>query len=269
MFIFLASGLNVFIQQFVQNLPIFEVLGPIITFFLGFLPFVLIWFLFTILYIIMPNTRVHFRWALIAGIVSGTAFQLLQWAYINFQAAFSRYNAIYGAFAALPLFLLWMQISWIIVLVGAEIAFAYQNIGKYELETDSKDISHKIRKLLSILVVHKIVNRFSSGEQPLNTEELSDELELPRRYVNSIIYPLVESNILSEVSTPDPKEVKFQPAIDINLITIAFVIQRLEEIGDSDLHVRENDTFHKLVQTQKQFNTLIENADANKLIKEL
>lgn len=269
MFIFLSSGLNVFIQQFVRQFPIFDVLGPIITFFLGFLPFILIWFLFTILYMVMPNTSVNFKWALIAGIIAGTAFQLLQWAYINFQAAFSRYNAIYGAFAALPLFLLWMQVSWMIVLVGAEIAFAYQNIGNYELESNSEKLSFKYRKLLSLLVVHKIIKRFSQGLPPLNSEELSNQLELPRRYVNNILYPLVEAHIVTEVATPDPKEVKYQPALDINLISVAFVMNKLEEIGESNLEIREHASFDKLIKTQQQFESMIEKSEFNKLIRDL
>ena len=268
-FIFLASGLNVFIQEFALGTGIFDFLGPVITFLLGFLPFILIWFLFTILYMVMPNTRVHFRWALIAGIIAGTAFQLLQWAYINSQSAFSRYNAIYGAFAALPLFLLWMQISWMIVLTGAEISFAYQNIGNYELESDSDNLSNKIKKILSLLVVHSIVKRFANGEPAANIEEISNQIEIPIRHVNNVLYPLVECNVISEVSSTDDKEARYQPALDINKITISYVLNRLEEIGNSEYDIKDNETFHNLIKIQDDFRTLIEKSDDNKLIKEL
>lgn len=269
MFIFLASGLNVFIQEFVRGTGIFDFLGPLITFLLGFLPFILIWFLFTILYMVMPNTRVHFRWALIAGIVAGTAFQLLQWAYINSQSAFSRYNAIYGAFAALPLFLLWMQISWMIVLTGAEISFAYQNIGNYELESDSDNLSSKIKKILSLLVVHHIVKRFANGDPAANIEEISNQIEIPIRHVNNVMYPLVESHVVSEVSSSDAKEIRYQPAVDINRISISYVLNRIEEIGNSEYDVRDNPIFHKLIKIQNVFRKLIENSEDNKLIKDL
>ena len=90
---------------------------------------------FTLLYIIMPNTKVKFGSALIGGIIAGTMFQILQWGYFYFQGMLTSYGAIYGSFAALPLFLIWMQLSWLIVLFGAEVAFANQNVEHYEAES--------------------------------------------------------------------------------------------------------------------------------------
>ena len=269
MFIFLASGLNVFIQEFVRGTGIFDFLGPIITFFLGFLPFILIWFLFTVLYVVMPNTRVRFHWAFIAGIIAGTAFQLLQFAYINSQSAFSRYNAIYGAFAALPLFLLWMQISWMIVLTGAEISFAYQNIGNYELESDRDNLSNKIKKILSLLVVHNVTKRFENGEPAANIEQISNQIGIPIRHMNDVMYRLIESNIVSEIASSDSKEIRYQPGLDINRITISYVLNQLEAIGNSEYDARDNKTFHKLIKIQDNFRELIEKSEDNKLVKDL
>ncbi len=95
---------------------------------------ILIWLLFTILYKYIPYTHVHWRSALTGGIAAGTAFLLFQWGYIYLQSWMTSYNAIYGSFAALPLFLLWLQISWQILLVGGELAYAHQHIEIFDAE---------------------------------------------------------------------------------------------------------------------------------------
>ena len=103
----------------------------------------IIWVMFTILYIIIPNTKVKFKSALMAGIVAGTLFLLFQWGYIYIQRWMTSYNAIYGSFAALPLLLIWLQTSWQILLFGGELSFAYQNIARFGEERES--LLHKLR----------------------------------------------------------------------------------------------------------------------------
>ena len=119
--------------------------SPLIFFSLKLIPYFLVWILFTLIYMVMPNTRVRLGAGLLAGVVAGTGYQLLQWVYITFQVGAARYNAIYGSFAALPLFLVWLQVSWIIVLFGAEIAFAVQHVQQYEFAPDTR---WRYRKLL-------------------------------------------------------------------------------------------------------------------------
>ena len=121
------------VTQITQKVELLGVISPLISFLLKFSPYVLIWALFTILYIIMPNTKVNFKAGLLGGVVAGTFYQIAQGAYISFQIGAAKYNAIYGSFAALPLFLMWLQISWWIVLFGAELSFANQNVDTYEL----------------------------------------------------------------------------------------------------------------------------------------
>jgi len=129
--IIMASSLNVFIisqiKTVTQSVTFFHYLSPFIQKLVQLIPYTLVWILLTIIYMIMPNTSVNFKSAFIAGILAGTTFQLTQWAYMNFQIGVSRYNSIYGSFAALPLFLIWMQISWTIILIGSEFAFFHQN----------------------------------------------------------------------------------------------------------------------------------------------
>jgi membrane protein len=151
-FIILSGSVTVFIttqvEQITQRIALLGMFSPAISFLLKFIPYALIWALFTFLYIIMPNTKVNFKAGLLGGVVAGTIYQIAQWAYISFQVGAARYNAIYGSFAALPLFLMWVQISWWIVLFGAELSFANQNVDTYEYEPDCLKISPAFKRLL-------------------------------------------------------------------------------------------------------------------------
>ena len=117
------------ITQLTNQIKLLGMISPLIFLSFKLIPYVLIWILFSVIYILMPNTKVNLKAGIVSGIIAGTIFQIVQWAYISFQVGTARYNAIYGSFAALPLFLLWVQISWWVVLFGAELSFANQNVG--------------------------------------------------------------------------------------------------------------------------------------------
>ena len=125
--VIMSSSVTVFITTQVtlitEKIALLGIFSSLIFFILKLLPYCLVWILFTFIYILMPNTKVNFSSGFIAGVFAGTIFQLAQWAYIYFQVGVAKYNAIYGSFAALPLFLVWLQLSWLIVLLGAEISF--------------------------------------------------------------------------------------------------------------------------------------------------
>ena len=112
----------------------------------------------------MPNTRVRFDGALLAGFIAGSAYQIIQGAYIYFQFLVSKYNAIYGSFAALPMFLLWLQISWIIVLVGAEISHAYQNADHMDGSDGGRKMSMARTRLLALAICRHVVSLFQKGK---------------------------------------------------------------------------------------------------------
>ena len=139
--IVVSGGLSLFMSTILKQMDDFVLLAPIMKFMIRLIPFVLTWLMFTGLYIFMPNTKVKFKHALIAGILAGSAYQAFQFLYINSQLWVSKYNAIYGSFAALPLFLLWLQISWTICLFGAELTYAGQNIRSFSFDQDTRNIS--------------------------------------------------------------------------------------------------------------------------------
>jgi len=218
---------------------------------------------------VMPNTKVNFKSAFIAGIISGTAFVFIQWVYIHFQVGVSKYNAIYGSFAALPLFLIWLQTSWLIVLFGAEISFAVQNVEKYEFEPDTQNLSSFSWRVLSLMVAHLIIKNFEKGEKAYTASEISKHLEIPIRLVRDIIYKLVDCNLVSEVNTVHEKEKAYQPAIDIHSLTISYILNALDHLGtDKILAVAsiEKDQFEKIL---NDFDIAVQNSKGTLLLKDL
>jgi len=269
----LSGGTTVFITvQVGLIMEKFSVLGsfsPLIFFFLKLLPYTLLWFLFTFLYIFMPNTKVELSAALIAGIITGTIFQIVQWVYITFQIGVVQYNAIYGSFAALPLFLAWLQLSWLIVLYGAELSFAYQNVDTYEFEPDALQASHRLRTLLSLQVAHHVITNFIKGENPLTAPEISHQLDIPIRFVNDILFELGKSNILSKAEIEGSEEHGYQPARDANLLTINYVIEAMEKRGLNNIPFTQAPEFAALSASIEAFGKTIEKLPENRLIKEL
>jgi len=253
-----------------EKITFLKSLGPVLLLPLKLLPYCTLWVTFTFIFIFMPNTKVKLKSGLVAGVVSGTLFQLVQWAYINLQIGVAKYSAVYGSFAALPLFLIWLQISWLILLFGAEIAFAVQNVHTYEFEQDCLSISHSHKTLLSLLVTRLIVKRFCVGESAWDAPEISRALEIPIRLVRQILHELVESNILSEIRKPEEdKEVLYQPARDVETLTIKRVVDALDNRGNSDVPVVASHELKKLTDTLATFREIVEKAPANVTLKRI
>jgi membrane protein len=257
------------VTQITQKVALLGVISPLISFFLKFIPYVLIWVLFTILYIIMPNTKVNFKAGLLGGVVAGTLYQIAQGAYISFQIGAAKYNAIYGSFAALPLFLMWVQISWWIVLFGAELSFANQNVHTYEYEPDCLKVSPGYKRLLTLQIAHLLIKNFSNGEKPLTYSQISNHLNMPVRLVHNIIFDLVESGMVSETRTKADKEFAYQPARDINKMTIQYVLEALDQKGTDDIPVAKTEDHQALSDALKNFSDAMENSPANKLLKDI
>jgi membrane protein len=269
----ISGGLTIFVSTQIDTItakfPMLQNLGLAFWFLLKLLPFVSIWVAFTFLFVFLPNTKVKLKSAIIGGIVAGTIFQIVQWVYIKFQFGVTNYNAIYGSFAALPLFLIWFQTSWLIVLFGAEVSFAHQNVETYEFEPDCLTVSHSFKTLLSLFLTQQIVGRFCRGEKPADASQLSQLLDIPVRLVRQILYDLTESGILSEAKKNGDSEIAYQPAIDVDKITVKFVIDRLEHRGSADIPVIKSGELDTLSDSLRQLGQTIEKSPANLLLKTL
>ena len=258
----LSGSFAVKINQAANN---FEFIQPV----LKLVPFASMWILFTIIYIVMPNTKVKFKYALIAGIVAGSLTMLVQWGYFEFQIGVTRFNTLYGSFAAIPLFLLWLQITWLIVLMGAEISFAYQNIESYEYEEDVLSLNHDNKRILSLLITQHIVKNFEEGGVPRTNEQLSHELGIPLRLLNELVFELVECGILVELASYNAKERRYQPAIDINKITVDLLYTKLEKLGGDHMVVTESHKVDKITRIHEHLLSAMRESPSNVLIKDI
>jgi len=271
--IILSSSATVFIKTqitlIVDKIALLGFFSPLI--YVGFklIPYVLIWLLFTLTYLLMPNTKVKISAGLVAGIVAGTIYQLLQLVYINFQFLLANYNAIYGSFAALPLFLIWLQISWLIVLMGAQIACAYQNKESHEFEQVTREISPALKKQLALRVAHLLVTKFSRAEKPTTARQIATDLEIPFRLTQSILMDLMAAQIVSETESETPEQPAYQPALDINLLTIGYLTDALDKIGINRLDLPETPSAETIGHAMKQFQNAINRHPENQLIKDM
>jgi membrane protein len=229
--IVLAGGISIYFNQLIDKLQLQYILSPILKLGMKFTPFLINWMIFTAMYIIIPNTRVKFSNGLIAGIIAGTAFQLFQNIYIAGQVFLSRYDVVYGSFAAIPLLLLWLQISCLIILLGAEISYASQNLQNYEYEGDSKNISIRYKNFLLLFLTWIIVKRFEKQEPALKNDEIATIYKLPIRLVNQLLSELTEVKIITEIADEDLKTKAYQPSIDINMLTVHVLSDRIESFG--------------------------------------
>ena len=269
----MSSSLTVFVTSGVQvvteKITILHFLRPGVFFLLQFLPYVALWILFSFMYIFLPNAKINMKSGIIGALIAGTLYHFFQWAYISLQIGVSKHNAVYGSFAALPLFFIWLRYSWLIVLFGAEISFGHQNVETYEFEEDCLTVSQSFKRLLSLRVAHLLVKRFSAGEKPWDAATIAHELEIPIRLVNQILFELVESGVASEVRVNQDKDVGYEPARDPNTMTIKYVIEALERWGSDSVPVAKTEALSQISASLEAFSELVERSEANKLLKEV
>jgi len=272
-FIILSSSLKVFIgtelAEFMTRAPILDFFKPLISFLFKFAPYLISWTILTILFMIMPNAKVKFVPAMISGIIAGTILQILQWLYVDLQFGITKLSAIYGSFAAVPLLILLLQSSWIVVLLGAELSFANQNFSHYELESISLNISNYQKRAMVIMILHMIIQNFSIGEKPISAETIAHTLKIPVRLARDILQDLSSAQLVSVLHENEHKERLYQPALDINRMTISFVFSRLDKKGIGPVIVSKAKDYNKVIAILDKFDRLITKSDSNILIKDL
>lgn len=242
--IVLTSGISIFMAAIAKSMPDFLLLGPTLRFLIDLLPYVLMSGMFVALYVFMPNTHVRVASAVVPGILAGIAMQGLQIFYIHSQIFLSSYNAIYGSFAALPLFMLWVQISWTICLFGAELCYTNQNLDYYDYDANTGEVSHRYRIMLAALLMSRICRRFANGQKPLSALELREETTIPIRFVNDILYELVNAGLIVEMTSDEKGETsRFMPAEDIANLTLGTMIDRLESQGQWKINLDVSELF--------------------------
>jgi len=266
-----SSGIAIFVST-LQNsfLQHYVFLTPIVELCLHITPYVFTSLAFAGLYIALPNTKVKVINGLIAGIIAGCAFQFFQLVYISGQIWVSKYNAIYGSFAALPLLLLWLQLSWLICLFGAELSYASQNVKKFSFERDSKNISRRYKDFLTLLIASLIIKRFAKGEKPYTADELSDSYRIPIRVTTQILYMLTELKIITEVVVGnDDRVIHYQPAMDINQISVSLLFEKIDQFGSENFKIDTKGVFNKEWKTLLKTREEMVRSNEHVLLKDL
>ncbi len=213
-------------MSIVQGLRGTEVVGDLITLSFKTLPYIAMWVAFTFLMLFMPNIRVRLPAALIGGIFGGTCWQLTQLAYVDFQVGVARYNAIYGTMAALPIFMVWMYLSWLIVLLAVEVTYAAQNLDHIGLEIRGKRACLHQGDFGALAVLLATVRIFCRGESAINRYQIADRLDLAESQVREFIDHLMAKNLLVRVELDDG-EFGYNPARSPDQMRVADVLKEL------------------------------------------
>ena len=275
----LYASASVYLKTYVTSLSsetnIFaSISSPFLVFMLKITPFLSLWVLFCFIYLFVPNTKVKIISATAGGFVAALLFLGLQHSYIFLQITVTKYNAIYGSFSALPLFLMWLEVSWYIVLFGAELTFANQNVDIYEFEPQCDQLSSNSRLIISLEIFNKILKRYISKEPALNDKELADRCNLPIRLTREIIYNLSEANLITEILDSQENSIRgitrYIPAYDFHEMRLNEFIAQLNNNGKNISQLEHFN--HNLKHIENQlltYNNSIIKIDENKKIIDL
>jgi membrane protein len=266
----ISSGASIFLNTMMEKSSILAAVSPLVNFLMKLSPFFISWLLFTLLYILAPNTKVRFKNAAISGLIVGTAFQIFQSLYIGGQLWVNRYNAIYGSFAAFPLLLLWLQLAWIMVLYGAEITFASQNIRNFFFEKEIKNISDRYSYFSTLMITGIICKRFENREAPLTAVEISSLYHIPSRLTQRILNLLIEMKIINQtISDEDKRVITYQPAMDINQITVGMILKSMFDFGTEDFKMDIQGRFRRHWNVMLDIEKELEQKGDKVLVKDL
>lgn len=231
----LISSMNVFMMSSLQEYGMDEGLlsyaSVALKAILTLVPYILVWFLFIFLYMFMPTTPVKFKYALVAGIIAGTIFQIVQWFYIRFQVGVSSYNAIYGGLAALPLLLVWLQLSWSIVLWGTELCYIMRN--RHFLYRDAMNADNRWvdNVEVTIRMLKFISEQYTNNNGGPTLAMICKKLRMSSSKVRIVLQELVDCRILVEVKDDD--DVSYFPAVDFHHLALADIIIRLSHLDEN------------------------------------
>lgn len=233
-FIVITSGLTIYIYTMADTwIPQFTLIRPAAMFVIRLLPCLIVCLFFTALFVFMPNTYVRMKSALKAGFLTGVMFQLLQIGYIHSQVWLTSYDAIYGSFAALPLFMLMCQISWMLTLYGGTLSYVDQNIHSFYYGQDTIHLTRYDHDCLCVRLTSAICKRFAKAQPPYTATELAENEKIHLRMVTDILGELTRARILMKIGSGEKgTNSTYIPATDIHRLTIPYLFSALEQYGD-------------------------------------
>lgn len=229
-----TSGISIFLNSTEVLASVLDGIVPIRKFMLRFLPFVATTGVFTWIFIAIPNTKVKFSSAIIPSILMGLLYQVVQALSMYLVVLFTRMSFVYGAFSAIPLVLIWLNITCWLLLIGAELAFAIQNNDMFAYEKDLKAMSRRYKDYVMLYLLSVIIRRFEAGEAPQTAQDMAADNQLPIRLVQQLLSRLEETVIVRRVYIEDEEEHAFIPALDTKAITVEMVIGRISAQGTEE-----------------------------------
>ena len=199
------------------------------------LSLVVVWAMFAFVYLVLPNTKVRLRSAVMAGVMAGSCFFVFQALYVYLLKWMTSYSAIYGSFAALPLFLLWMQNSWSILLIGCELSFALQNEKRFDEERQLPATSHDDDSKLMVAITAFVARSFHQGEGAVPIIAIREGLGLPTRIASKLVARLVAADVLNEVRCDEVEyDVAYAPARDVTALRVCDVLAAVDGCVEGD-----------------------------------
>ena len=221
------------IKLFVLTMSSDTFLSPVVEALLDIAPTVLTWLSFTLTFMLIPYTKVKLKYALISGFLCAIVFQLLQWLMVSGQIYVSKYNAIYGSFAFLPLLLIWIYLSWQVCLAGVVLTYSSQNIFRFNFRDNINEISQRYMTDVTIVILTIVAKRFCQQRPPYTKLDITEKYNIPIRLVGAVVDHLVDVKLLSSVIGKDDREVAYQPAFDLEHLTLRSAKERLRNWGKS------------------------------------
>ena len=225
---FTATVLN---MEVAQRLVAIAPFGTLMLYGSKLVPYVLVSLAFTLIYIFIPNTRVRFTAALAGGVIAGVLWKITGWGFAAFIASSSKYAAIYSSFAILILLLIWMYLSWLILLVGSQIAFFVQ-YPKYMTRTRLKFfLSNRVREMMALQLIYLVGYNNNNGLPPWTLEQFVEFLGLPGEPVHRMIRVLVDAGYLIEIIDDDAPV--YLPVHAIETMRLTDLISDIRRAGES------------------------------------
>ncbi|MEW5736816.1 MAG: YihY/virulence factor BrkB family protein [Thermodesulfobacteriota bacterium] len=227
-----ASGATVYAVAYVRKLAEFvngvPAVTPAVSMLVSLAPYGVIWVLLAFLYIFLPNGKVRFLPGFASAVLAGSLYVVFQWTYVRLQVGVVKANAVYGSFAAFPLLLIWVQISWAIVMAGAECCFALENASHYLPSSWFAQSQVSRDRTVALFAAHRAAIRFRDGLPPETAQETARALDLPLPAVSRALETLVRGGVLGRVVRPRSAHAAYAPAQDLSRLTLSRVSEAWE-----------------------------------------
>ena len=243
-------------NSLVQTLIEKQMVGDFVLLLFKVTPFVFMWLAFTGLYVFMSNIKVEWRAAFIGGVVGGTLWQIAQVGYIHFQVGVGRYNAIYGTMAALPIFMIWLYLSWVIVLFGLGVCYAKQNLRTSGRDLRRSEVSRNSFDQVVLALLVTLADRFAKGEPPVSHEQLAKYLFVSPRLCRSIINLLLKIGFVTEISTLTGHS-RYQLGRSAENLKLTEILKKMGDYGKAPLHLHPHPQTQVALETYRQIEATI------------